>query len=143
MSSLLQFPKTFRRMRMRQGLMQKVVALELGLDAAVLCGIEKGTRGPLDEAGLAKVADLFQLRGNEIAELAWAARHDRAIARLTSRGEFSEEEALLISENLRAWHYLKKDQRENWLSTVKRISESAGAIAALSSPTSEMEAQMT
>ncbi len=142
MSSLLQFPKTFRRMRMRQGLMQKVVALELGLDAAVLCGIEKGTRGPLDEAELAKVAELFQLAGDELTELVWAAHHDRLITPLKSRGA-SEEEVMLISENLCAWHHLKKDQRAGWLSTVKRMRESARAVAALSSPAGGMEAQMT
>lgn len=142
MSSLLQFPKVFRQMRMRRGLMQKVVALELGLDAAVLCGIEKGTRVPLDEASMARAACLLQMSPDELAELTWAAHHDRLIAHISSKGA-STEEVLLISENLCAWHHLKTDQREGWLSTVKRMRESAHAVAALSSPRGGMEAQMT
>lgn len=142
MTSLLQFPKAFRQMRMRRGLMQKVVALELGLDAAVLCGIEKGTRIPLDETLLARAANLFQLSADEFADMTWAAHHDRLITGLTSKGA-SDEEILLISESLCAWHHLKSDQREGWLSTVKRLRESARAVATLSSPIGGMEAHMT
>lgn len=142
MTSLLQFPKVFRQMRTRRGLMQKAVALELGLGAAVLCGIESGTRIPLDEAALRRAADLFKLSADELAEITWAAHHDRLITSLSNRGA-SDEEVLLISESLRAWHYLKSDQREGWLSNVKRVRESAHVVATLSSPTGGMEAQMT
>ena len=137
----LLFPKIFRAMRVRKGLMQKVAALELGIDTAVLCGTEKGTRGPASAEVLTKAGSLYQLTPEESASLQWAAHHDRLITPLVGNGA-SHEEVELISAALSVWHHLKVDQRHSWLSAVKRMDESARAVASLSIPQLHEETMM-
>jgi len=127
---------------MRRGLLQKTVALELGLDTGVLCGIEKGVRGPLDSEVLTRAAQLFQFTDDEMAQLRWSAHHDRLIGLLVQRGA-TKEEVELISASLHAWHYLGSDQRTGLLANVRRIGESAQLVSALAKPQDVMEVAMT
>ena len=69
MARPLHFPSAFRDIRMRRGLLQKAVAVELRVDPAVLCSIEKGTRAPLDDQTLSEAARLFNLSETELDEL--------------------------------------------------------------------------
>jgi transcriptional regulator with XRE-family HTH domain len=138
----LQFPRAFRDIRMRRGLMQKSVALELRVDPAVLCSIEKGTRAPLDEQTLSEAARLFSLSDTELSELCWAARHDRLVSGLSQRGATTHEMAL-ISAALFASHHLRADDLEGLITSVKRVGESARMISSLTSPKGGLEVSMS
>lgn len=120
-------------MRVRRGLLQKTIAHELQLDPGQLCAIERGSRGPLDASMLRRAADLLELSELERQELIWAAHHDRLVAQLGQRGACLEE-IELVSASLEAWHHLRADQRCGLIQSVRKCSESAKLLAALSTP---------
>lgn len=142
MAHPLHFPRAFREIRTRRGLLQKSVALELHVDPAVLCCIEKGTRAPLDDQALIEAARLFGLSEVELAELSWAARHDRFVSALCHRGATTPEVAL-ISAALFASHHLRKDDLEGLINSVRRVGESAKVISSLTSPRGGSEVSMS
>jgi transcriptional regulator with XRE-family HTH domain len=136
--ALLRFPGALRRMRVRRGLLQKTIAHQLQLDPGQLCAVERGSRGPLDASTLKRAADLLELSEPERQELAWAAHHDRLVAQLGQRGA-SPEEIELVSASLEAWHHLRADQRCGLIQSVRKCSESAKLLAALSTPCMQSE----
>ncbi len=138
----LLFPPVLKQVRSSRGLMQKSVAIDLGLDAAVLCGIEKGTRGPLDDRMLQKACELFKLTNDEIDQLQWAAHHDRIIGILDHRGA-SKSEVALLSASLHAWHHLGPEQRNGLVASLRQISQSARLVSSLTKPNQLMEMAMT
>lgn len=142
MSQSLHFPRSFRRIRTARGLLQKTVALQLEVDPAALCAVEKGTRGPFDQKLMAKAAQLLRLTDKEHAELSWAAHHDRLIGLLRNRGA-SDTEIALISASLHALHHLQPSQHSGLLASVKRVGESAELISKLASTLPDMEVEMT
>ncbi|MDE2402683.1 MAG: helix-turn-helix transcriptional regulator [Burkholderiales bacterium] len=142
MARPLHFPNAFRAIRTRLGLLQKTVALELRVDPAVLCSIEKGARAPLDDTVLAEAARLFRLTNVELAELCWAARHDRMVSTLSNRGA-TDEEVELISAALFASHHLRSEQLDGLIYSMRRVGESAQLVSSLTSPQGGLEVSMT
>ena len=141
-ASTRQFPQVLRAVRTRRGLLQKVVALELGIDAAVLCAIEKGARGPLGDDRLELLVERLSLAEGEAFALRWAARHDRVIGQLEAGGA-SSQETLLVSKALTAWNHMEGRQREGWLAQMARLADSAVLLRAAVEPANAMEAAMT
>ena len=137
----LLFPEALKRIRISRQLLQKSAAIVLGLDASILCGIEKGTRPPLDDSLLDKTARAFSLSDVEIAQLKWAARHDRLIGRLGERGATASEIGLL-SASLVAWHHLGVDQRDGLLVKLQQIGQSARVLSSLANTQSLAEVSM-
>lgn len=125
-------------MRVRRGLLQKTIAHQLQLDPGQLCAVERGSRGPLDGPTLKRAADLLELSEPERQELTWAAHHDRIVALLGQRGACPEE-IKLVSASLEAWHHLRGDQRCGFVQTVRKCSESAKLLAAMSTPCIQSE----
>lgn len=142
MAPPLYFPRAFRDIRTRRGLLQKAVALELRVGPAVLCSIEKGMRPPMDDSVLAEAARLFRLTDIELAELCWAARHDRIVSALSNRGA-TDEEVELISAALFASHHLRSEQMDGLIYSMRRVGESAQRVASLTSPQGGLEVSMT
>ncbi|RYG88855.1 MAG: hypothetical protein EON59_03140 [Alphaproteobacteria bacterium] len=136
-----QFPQALRAVRARRGLLQKSVALDLGIDAAVLCATEKGARGPLSDDRLALLAARLALTPEEHQALLWAARHDRVISQLEASGG-SRQELLLVSKAMTAWNHMEGAQREGWLNQVIRLADSAVMLHAAVVPNA-MEAAMS
>lgn len=135
------FPATLRSMRMSRRKLQKSFAIELGIDAAVLCGVEKGTRGPLDDTLLGKASAALELNEQEDQRLRWSAHHDRLTIHLESRGA-SMEEIRLISSVLTAWHHMEATQRTGWLTNLHQVAESAVLLKAITN-TPETEVAMS
>ncbi len=142
MARPLHFPSAFRDIRMRRGLLQKAVAVELRVDPAVLCSIEKGTRAPLDDQTLSEAARLFNLSEAELTELCWAARHDRLVSALCQKGATAGELAL-VSAALFASHHLRTDDLPGLINSVQRVGESARVISSLTSPKGGLEVSMS
>lgn len=142
MARPLHFPSAFRDIRMRRGLLQKAVAVELRVDPAVLCSIEKGTRAPLDDQTLSEAARLFNLSEAELNELCWAARHDRLVSALCHKGATAGELAL-VSAALFASHHLRTDDLPGLINSVQRVGESARMISSLTSPKGGLEVSMS
>jgi len=137
-----QFPQALRAVRTRRGLLQKAVALDLGIDAAVLCATEKGARGPLSDDRLDLLAQRLSLTDEELYRLRWAARHDRLISQVEGSGA-SREEALLVSKTLTAWNHMEGTQRDGWLTHVARLADSAVMLRTALSPLPTAEDAMT
>jgi len=128
----LLFPAVFKQLRKSRRLLQKVVALDLGMDPSVLCGVEGGTRPPPELALLQQAALLFQLTAAESQQLLWAAHHDRLIGCLGQRGA-SDEEMELFSTGLSTMRHLSQIQVQGLLASLNKISKSATLLSSLSS----------
>jgi len=87
----LLFPVALRKVRQDRGLLQKTVAISLGVSISCLCRIERGLRGPMDEQTIGRAADFLHLSEEELANLRWAAKHDRLISQLAQAGATSVE----------------------------------------------------
>ncbi|MEA3395281.1 MAG: helix-turn-helix domain-containing protein [Pseudomonadota bacterium] len=138
---LLLFPLVFKRLRKSRGLLQKTTALDLGLDATVLCAIEKGTRAPLGDDLLKRAAQLFCLSGEEVRQLQWAAHHDRLVGHLEDKGA-TETEVEFISTGLHALRHLQPQQINGLMSSLQEIEKSASLVASLGKSNPLAEATM-
>jgi hypothetical protein len=138
----LLFPSLFRKVRSSRGLLQKTVAIDLGLDPAVLCCVEKGTRAPFDSATLNRATAIYKFSDAESDLLAWAAHHDRLVGSLHQRGA-SNVEVEFFSNGLRALRHLQPEQVQGLLANLKEIDKSASLVASLRYSSNLLETNMT
>ncbi len=118
------------------------MAAALELDAAALCAAEKGTRSPLSDERILKLAEVLRLSAAELSLLQWAARHDRLVGMLEAGGASSDELAL-VSKALTTWNYMDEGQRQGWLSQIARLADSALLLHSAVTPESLREVAMT
>jgi len=129
-NSLQLFPLTLKRLRKSRGLLQKTFAINMGLDATVLCTAEKGSRAPLDETVIEKMIEVFALSSEEADAIKWTAHHDRLIWALRQKSA-SDTEIEFLSTGLRVFRHLKADQIKGLISNLQHIGESASLVASL------------
>ncbi len=140
--SLLLFPLLFTRLRKSRGVMQKSAAVDFGVDATVLCGIEKGTRVAFDDEHIKLACEVFRLSDEEGAQLLWAAHHDRLIGHLANKGA-TETEVAFISTGLHALRHLQPDQINGLIASLQQINKSASLVASLAKSNPLLEVAMT
>jgi transcriptional regulator with XRE-family HTH domain len=130
-SPALFFPRTLRKLRRGRGRLQKTLAIQIGVDATVLSGIETGARAPLDVDNIQKAVVTLQLSESEEAELLWAAHHDRLVTGLEQRGGTALEREFL-SSGLRAIRHLEPRQIKGLIRNLGEVERSARLITTLS-----------
>lgn len=138
---LRRFPSALKSLRLRQGIQQKALAIDLGIGAAFLCGIEKGARSPLDDQLLMQVGRLLKLNADEQAQLRSLAHHDRLVHQMELSGA-SCDELQLISFALTALHHMSPQQRSDWLANVRRLAEHATQVNVMTRHQPEKESAM-
>lgn len=129
--NLLKFPSLLLRVRAQIGVAQKAASVALGLNQAQLCGVEKGRRPPLDDEKIGRLRSEFHISEEDLADLKWAARHDRylrALYEATATGE----EARLMSSVLSASRLLDTSQREGLCDYLSSLQVSAEQMRGLS-----------
>ncbi|MEO3715505.1 helix-turn-helix domain-containing protein [Roseateles flavus] len=138
---LRRFPAALKALRLRRGVQQKAFAIDLGIGAAFLCGIEKGTRAPLDDGLLEQAGRLLELNTDEQAQLRSLAHHDRLVHQMELRGA-SDDELQLISSALTAWHHMSPQQRTDWLANVRQLADNVVQVSAMTRRRLTKEAAM-
>lgn len=140
--SLLLFPLLFTRLRKSRGVMQKTAAVDFGVDPTVLCAVEKGTRVPFDDEQIKRACEVFGLSDEEVAQLRWAAHHDRLIGHLANKGA-SETEVAFVSTGLHALRHLQPQQISGLMASLQQINKSASLVASLGKSNPLLEVAMT
>ena len=140
--SLLLFPLLFTRLRKSRSVLQKSAAVDFGVDPTVLCGIEKGTRGPFDDEQIKRACEVFQLSDEEVAQLLWAAHHDRLVSHLANKGA-SQTEVTFVSTGLQALRHLQPHQISGLIASLQQINKSASLVASLGKTNPLLEVAMT
>ena len=129
-SPVLIFPATLRKLRKGRGRLQKTLAIQLGVDATVLCAIEAGGRAPFDDNQIEKAVAVLGLCESEAKELLWAAHHDRLVTGLEQRGGTALELEFL-SSGLRAIRHLEPSQVTGLIRNLREVERSARLITTL------------
>lgn len=128
---LLLFPGRLQEARERCATSQKAVAMELGIDQAFLCGVEKGRRPPFSDRIIERLKISLQLKENDSQALVWAAKHDRCIRSVWLVTE-SEEDTRLVSQLLSTSQMLDRAQRNGLLAYLESLQRSASCLSMLS-----------
>lgn len=132
LQELLQFPAQLRRARHHRASSQKALALELGLDQAFFCGVEKGRRPPFNDHLIARLSEALSLSDQTAHLLAWSAKHDRFV-RCAWDATKSQEDVVLVSQLLCTSSQLNSAQRQGLRQYLESVRISAGQLESLTS----------
>lgn len=132
LQQVLQFPAALQGLRCQRARSQKALALNMGIDQAHLCGVEKGRRPPFSDDVIARLAPFLDLSAAHVDGLLWSAKHDRCV-RFVWDTTGSIEEARLVSQVLSAARQLNAGQRSGLSAYLDSVQASARQMASLSS----------
>lgn len=130
MQELLLFPQQLQRLRIERASSQKAFAIEVGLDQAFFCGVEKGRRPPFSAEQIHRLAQFLTLPRDEVDALSWAATHDTCI-RFVWRATGSGEQTLLVSRLLCTARSLTSVQRQGLAAYLESVGSSANQLVTL------------